>query len=877
LYHYRVLSRDAAGNLATSPNATFSTTPTIVRFTLNAQAGPNGTITPSGNVMVNAGGSQAFQIVPASGYRVANVLVNGTSVGAVTSYTVANIRANTTISATFAAITTTPPPTPPAGSNVAITVHANPTGDGPANFVSNAIPFKRGVLTNAANVRVFDGATEISIGTRILARWPQDNSIRSLLLQFSAPFAGASKSFTVYIGTARNTADRSLVPVTWNLPTRIFTLPAAYLINSQMFGAQAPLGQAGYSAWDSKLLNSYSSIQTIGTAPCVRDDQYYDSISTTYQIYARTGNLQYLVNARRWALHHRRDQVYLSGATVGHPRCSGGYIDNTRYTFPEGLVSDYFMFGDPEALRVSGLIVDNFYMPHDDDFYYRGPGARGWWTEREPAFALMGILAQYEATGNVTYLNRLRERIARLRQMQIDNGRRAFVHNLYDHDPAEGCRTTDYGSSPWMTGLLLEPIVKYHELTGDAVARESLLMAVDDLRNRYVATGAYAGASFVYLGCSAYRDGTPDLDNLIAHAFGYAYRLTGNQTYLNLGRALFNTAVTSGYAGAHKQYNQQFRSSGRFIAYVTQPASGGGGDTTAPTASITSPTSGQRISGTITATASAADAVGVAGVQFFIDGQPFGAEDTSTPFNVAVNTTSMSNGGHTISARARDAAGNTTNSTSVAFTVSNSPPRDTVPPSVVITSPTSGQRVSGTVSATANATDNVAMGTGGVQFLIDGQPYGALDTAAPYSVAINTATLTNASHVIVARARDAAGNVANSAAISFTVSNVPSTPPAQDRTPPTVAMTSPANGVSLSGNVVVTATATDLVGMGAGGVQFLLDGRPYGAIDRSAPYSTTINTVGLSNSIHTIAAHATDAAGNTATSIPILVIVRNTR
>ena len=46
-----------------------------------------------------------------------------------------------------------------------------------------------------------------------------------------------------------------------------------------------------------------------GTSPCARGDHYYDAITTTYQMYARTGELKYLVNARRWALHHRRDQI----------------------------------------------------------------------------------------------------------------------------------------------------------------------------------------------------------------------------------------------------------------------------------------------------------------------------------------------------------------------------------------------------------------------------------------------------------------------------------------------------------------------------------------------------------------------------------------
>ena len=163
-------------------------------------------------------------------------------------------------------------------------------------------------------------------------------------------------------------------------------------------------------------------------------------------------------------------------------------------------------------------------MPHAEGWYYKAPNTRGFWTEREAAFSLHrhhGALRGHRERG-------VPEPGARPSGVAPPDAggqrRRAWVHNLYDHDPSEGCAQSDYGSSPWMSGLLLEAIIKYHKLTNDPVARESILMAVDDLRARYLATGDYAGVSFIYLGCSAYVDGTPDLDNLISHAFGYAYR-----------------------------------------------------------------------------------------------------------------------------------------------------------------------------------------------------------------------------------------------------------------------------------------------------------------------------------------------------------------
>ncbi len=71
-------------------------------YTITPTAGANGTLNPGASVVVVSGGSQLVDITPNSGYTVQDVLVNGTSVGAVTSYTFTNVTSNQTISATFA-------------------------------------------------------------------------------------------------------------------------------------------------------------------------------------------------------------------------------------------------------------------------------------------------------------------------------------------------------------------------------------------------------------------------------------------------------------------------------------------------------------------------------------------------------------------------------------------------------------------------------------------------------------------------------------------------------------------------------------------------------------------------------------------------------
>jgi subtilisin family serine protease len=93
---------------------------------------------------------------------------------------------------------------------------------------------------------------------------------------------------------------------------------------------------------------------------------------------------------------------------------------------------------------------------------------------------------------------------------------------------------------------------------------------------------------------------------------------------------------------------------------------------------------------------------------------------------------------------------------------------DTTPPTTSITSPANGATVSGTITVSATASDNV--GVTRVELFVDGSLAGT-DTSAPYSFSWNTASVPNGSHSLQTRAYDAAGNVGSSAVVTVTVSN----------------------------------------------------------------------------------------------------------
>jgi hypothetical protein len=108
----------------------------------------------------------------------------------------------------------------------------------------------------------------------------------------------------------------------------------------------------------------------------------------------------------------------------------------------------------------------------------------------------------------------------------------------------------------------------------------------------------------------------------------------------------------------------------------TAPPAGGGG-TAPPSVSIVSPTFGSIVSGSIAVMADASIGIGIAGIQFQVDGTDIGVEDTTSNYSATWDTTSASDGPHSLTAIARDTAGGLITSAPIAVTVANiTPPPD---------------------------------------------------------------------------------------------------------------------------------------------------------------------------------------------------------
>lgn len=194
---------------------------------------------------------------------------------------------------------------------------------------------------------------------------------------------------------------------------------------------------------------------------------------------------------------------------------------------------------------------------------------------------------------------------------------------------------------------------------------------------------------------------------------------------------------------------------------------------------------------------------------------------------------------------------------------------DSTAPSTAITSPAGGTNVSGLVAVDVSASDDA--GVSRVELLVNGVKVGT-DTAAPYGFSWDSAQVPDGGAKLTAYAYDAAGNAA-SHSVNVTVANAVVEEPVADQpvveepavgtTPdvvaPVAAISSPGDGSVISGNVAISGSATDDVGVTL--LRLSIDGKQVATAVGSS-ISDRLNTKKLSAGSHTITLEAVDAAGN---------------
>lgn len=276
-------------------------------------------------------------------------------------------------------------------------------------------------------------------------------------------------------------------------------------------------------------------------------------------------------------------------------------------------------------------------------------------------------------------------------------------------------------------------------------------------------------------------------------------------------------------------------------------------DTTAPELTVISPSEGETVSGTVTLSASASDDTAVDFVNFYVDGYVVGS-DSSSPFSADWDSSSYSDGSHKIKAEAVDSSGNSGFSAEIGITVDNvTDTTDTTSPTVFMTSPRDGETVSGSVTVSAEASDDV--GVYHVDFYLNGGHLGS-DAVSPYSLSLDTTVMQDGWHSMSAEAWDTSGNAGFSEEISVYVDN---TFESSDSTAPNVNLKIEKIGNPRKPKFKIEAYGSDNVGVTR--IAIYLDDD-----EKASENSDTVKWMWQTDKgdagTHTVKAMAYDAAGN---------------
>lgn len=230
-------------------------------------------------------------------------------------------------------------------------------------------------------------------------------------------------------------------------------------------------------------------------------------------------------------------------------------------------------------------------------------------------------------------------------------------------------------------------------------------------------------------------------------------------------RVLFSSATDLGSAGFDKLYgNGRVNAAAAVQAALAAKPS----DFTAPSIAFASPSTGSTVKGLVSVSVNASDNVGVSKIELRANGAVVGT-DITAPYGFSWDSTTVADGKATLTAYAYDAAGNYAGATAT-VTVENAAgslqtetTADTAPPLATISNPPAGSKVSGNVSVSASATDNV--GVSKIALFIDGKQVATGKETLTYKW--NTRAASAGSHTVRLDAVDLAGNAASTAVQVF--------------------------------------------------------------------------------------------------------------
>jgi hypothetical protein len=198
--------------------------------------------------------------------------------------------------------------------------------------------------------------------------------------------------------------------------------------------------------------------------------------------------------------------------------------------------------------------------------------------------------------------------------------------------------------------------------------------------------------------------------------------------------------------------------------------------------SFTKPSSGDTVNGTLTVAGSASR--NAAKVALAIDSGSYRVATGTTKWSETVDTTTLTNGSHTLTAMSTNSLGASATAT-ISVVIANAPP-DTTPPNVAVTNPVPNAVLSGPLTVTGTATDDRAVAR--IEVTVDGSGFTAAQGTTSWTYPLDPTTLSSGSHTLTVRATDTAGNTAT-ADVDFSTN--PPTPSVAPTTTTPILSTAP--------------------------------------------------------------------------------------
>jgi hypothetical protein len=437
-------------------------------------------------------------------------------------------------------------------------------------LVSSGIPLAPGMLMpgDVGLVRLMVGSQEQSIFIKALRGRHADGSVRSVLVQFSYNISSTPVPAELVIGSARTTPARQEAPVSFTfgspLPAAIavpssveyllgtgLVLPTVAMPTSFSFQYEDRFAQQSDGRWS--IFKQKYDANELNTGIT---ENYYDRAMFHWVWWARTGDVKYWIRAVHYLMAYREN--YMRGYD---------YRVQPHNMMVEGFELHYLLTGDEESRYGVGAMASMLTSPSwigriDENVpsYMEG---------RIMSRILLGILTAHRLeleTADSRQTKNMRdlatEAVGRILNRQTSLG-------TY---PAE---VTCGEQLNYMTGLINEVFAKYYDLIHpDPRIPAAIAKSLDYM---WSTQWKAADGGFAYLsagtceGVGSHTTGSPDLNMLIGHGFGWMYRQTGDAKWRERGDVIFNEGVSKAWFGsstfttAEKQFNESYRSSWQYL------------------------------------------------------------------------------------------------------------------------------------------------------------------------------------------------------------------------------------------------------------------------------------------------------------------------